>query len=79
MLLFSKVALPIESGCGGSHNLTAELTAISLWPSSEIVNPALDLVMVDLMRTYFRKVWEYELTYLEGNKAGEEVVFTENI
>ena len=57
----------------------------------QILNPALDSVLVDLIRKYFRKAREYERAYREGIKAGRAIeeavkiykshrrVFSENI
>ena len=39
----------------------------------QILNPALDSVSIDLIKSFFRKARDYERAYLEGLKAGKEV------
>ena len=82
---------PIERVWGQSKRYCRAHSNFTLVKLRDTINPALDSVSVDLIRKYFRKVREYELAYVEGNKAGKEVeaavklykshrrVFSENI
>ena len=51
---------PIERVWGQSKRYCRVHTNFTLVKLREILNPALDLVTVDLMRKYFRKAREYE-------------------
>ena len=64
---------PIERVWGQSKRYSRAHSNFTLAKLPETINPALDSVTLDLIRKYYRKVREYELAYLEGNKAGKEV------
>ena len=64
----------IEQVWGQSKAYCRAHTNFILVKLREILNPALDSVTVDLIRKHFRKAREYERAYLEGKKAGKEVV-----
>ena len=48
-------------------------TNFTLVKLCQIINPALDSVLVDLIRKFLRKVRDYEKAHTEGLKAGEQV------
>lgn len=52
------------------HTYTRMYTNFMLPQLRNIMHPALDLVTLDLIRKYFRKVLDYEK---EGKKAGKEL------
>ena len=60
---------PIERVWGQSKRYCREHSNFTLAKLRDNINPALDSVIVDLIRKYCRKVREYERAYLEGNKA----------
>ena len=58
---------------GDKRKCTATSTLISPLLVRQIVDPALDSVSTDLILKYFRKVQDYETTYLERKKDGKEL------
>ena len=64
---------PIERVWGQAKVYSRKHSNFTLARLRQIVDPALDSVSTDLIRKYFRKVQNYETTYLEGKKAGKEL------
>ena len=64
---------PIERVWGQAKVHTRMYANFTLPRLRSIINPALDSVTTDLIRKFYRRVFEYERGYNEGKKAGREV------
>ena len=64
---------PIERVWGQAKSYSRQYINHTLQRLHNIINPALGSVSTDLIKKYFRKVGDYERTYIEGEKAGKEV------
>lgn len=73
MCVSAQVSLQIQSDWGTGEGVYSWAYMTFTLSVLQSIIPALDSVSTDLIRKYFRRLLEYDSTYLEGKKAGKEL------